>query len=82
MSRPLSAFVAEKLGLSVYDASVLVSDKAVSDYYEKLAEGRDAKAAANWVINELFGRLKKDDKGITESPVTPAQLGSIVKESV
>ncbi|MFG6530650.1 MULTISPECIES: Asp-tRNA(Asn)/Glu-tRNA(Gln) amidotransferase subunit GatB [unclassified Sulfitobacter] len=36
------------------------------------------KAAANWVINELFGRLKKDDKGITESPVTPAQLGSIV----
>ena len=41
--------------------------------------GGDGKIAANWVINELFGRLKKDgDKPITESPVSPLQLGSIV----
>ena len=68
----------EKLGLSVYDASVLVSDKAVSDYYEKLAEGRDAKAAANWVINDLLGALNKASKGIDETPVSPEQLGAIL----
>ena len=43
-----------------------------------MAEGRDGKLAANWVINELFGRLKKDDRDIATSPVTPAQLGGIV----
>jgi aspartyl-tRNA(Asn)/glutamyl-tRNA(Gln) amidotransferase subunit B len=35
--------------------------------------------AANWVINELFGRLKKDDRDITDSPVTPDQLGGIIE---
>lgn len=47
-------------------------------FFEKVAEGNDGKIAANWVINELFGRLKKDDKGINESPVSPQQLGQIV----
>ncbi|WPZ20799.1 Asp-tRNA(Asn)/Glu-tRNA(Gln) amidotransferase subunit GatB [Sulfitobacter faviae] len=65
-------------GLSDYDASVLTADLDSAGYFEAVAQGRDGKMAANWVINELFGRLKKDDKGITESPVTPAQLGSIV----
>jgi len=57
---------------------VLTADLDSAGYFEAVAKGRDGKMAANWVINELFGRLKKDDKGITESPVTPAQLGSIV----
>ena len=73
------------LGLSVYDASVLVSDKAVSDYYEELSNGHDAKAAANWVINDLLGALNKAGKGIDETPVSPAQLGAIldmIKEGV
>ncbi|WP_339638195.1 Asp-tRNA(Asn)/Glu-tRNA(Gln) amidotransferase subunit GatB [uncultured Sulfitobacter sp.] len=65
-------------GLSDYDASVLTADLDSAGYFEAVAQGRDGKMAANWVINELFGRLKKDDKGITESPVTPAQLGAIV----
>ncbi|MEX3315836.1 Asp-tRNA(Asn)/Glu-tRNA(Gln) amidotransferase subunit GatB [Sulfitobacter sp. PS-8MA] len=65
-------------GLSDYDASVLTADLDSAGYFEAVAKGRDGKMAANWVINELFGRLKKDDKGITDSPVTPAQLGSIV----
>ena len=65
-------------GLSDYDASVLTADLDSAGYFEAVAKGRDGKMAANWVINELFGRLKKDDNGITESPVTPAQLGSIV----
>ena len=73
------------LGLSVYDASVLVSDKAVSDYYEELSNGHDAKAAANWVINDLLGALNKAGKGIDETPVSPVQLGAIldlIKEGV
>ncbi len=69
----------ESLGLSVYDASILVSDKAIADYYEKVAEGRDGKAAANWVINDLLGALNKDGKDIAESPVSPDQLGGIIE---
>ena len=65
-------------GLSDYDASVLTADLDSAGYFEAVAQGRDGKMAANWVINELFGRLKKDDKPITDSPVSPAQLGAIV----
>jgi aspartyl-tRNA(Asn)/glutamyl-tRNA(Gln) amidotransferase subunit B len=67
-----------KLGLSVYDASILVSEKAIADYFEQVAEGRDGKTAANWVINDLLGLLNKAGKGIEESPVSPAQLGGII----
>jgi aspartyl-tRNA(Asn)/glutamyl-tRNA(Gln) amidotransferase subunit B len=65
-------------GLTAYDASVLTSEKAVSDFFEAVAEGRDAKAAANWVINDLLGALNKAGKSIEETPVSPAQLGGII----
>ena len=65
-------------GLTEYDASVLTAEAESAAYFEAVAEGRDGKLAANWVINELFGRLKKDDRDITDSPVSPAQLGGIV----
>ncbi|MEP3946982.1 Asp-tRNA(Asn)/Glu-tRNA(Gln) amidotransferase subunit GatB [Ascidiaceihabitans sp.] len=65
-------------GLTDYDASVLTAELESADYFEQVAQGRDGKASANWVINELFGRLKKDDKDIENSPVTPAQLGGII----
>lgn len=68
----------EKLGISVYDASILVSEKAIADYYEVVCDGRDGKAAANWVINDLLGALNKASKDIEESPVSPAQLGAII----
>jgi len=68
----------EELGLSDYDASVLASDKDRADYFEAVIQGRDAKLAANWVNNELFGRLNKEGLSITESPVSPAQLGGLV----
>ncbi|MGA1614714.1 MAG: Asp-tRNA(Asn)/Glu-tRNA(Gln) amidotransferase subunit GatB, partial [Lutimaribacter sp.] len=48
-----------QMGLSEYDASVLTAEVQNADYFEAVAEGRDGKMAANWVINELFGRLKK-----------------------
>ncbi len=69
----------KEFGLSEYDANVLTADTANASYFEGVAEGTDGKLAANWVINELFGRLKKDDKDIETSPVSPAQLGGIVK---
>lgn len=66
------------LGLSPYDASVLVSEKAIADYFEKAAEGRDGKAVANWVINDLLGALNKSGREIEDTPVAPEQLGAIV----
>jgi len=64
--------------LSEYDANVLTAELDSAGYFEEVAKGRDGKLAANWVINELFGRLKKDVCDISESPVTPAQLGGII----
>jgi aspartyl-tRNA(Asn)/glutamyl-tRNA(Gln) amidotransferase subunit B len=66
------------LGLSVYDASILVSEKAIADYFEKVATGRDGKMAANWVINDLLGALNKAGKGIEDAPVSPEQIGAII----
>ncbi len=72
-ARFVSAFA-----LSAYDAGVLVAERETADYFEKVAKGRDAKAAANWVINELFGRLNKEGLPIGSSPVTAAQLGGVL----
>ncbi len=70
-------FISE-FGLTDYDASVLTAEVESAAYFEDVAKGRNGKLAANWVINELFGRLKKEDHDITESPVSPAQLGGII----
>ncbi|MDE4303406.1 Asp-tRNA(Asn)/Glu-tRNA(Gln) amidotransferase subunit GatB [Phaeobacter gallaeciensis] len=68
----------EEFGLTDYDASVLTADVESAAYFDEVAKGRNGKLAANWVINELFGRLKKEDHDITDSPVSPAQLGGII----
>ncbi|SIN86307.1 Asp-tRNA(Asn)/Glu-tRNA(Gln) amidotransferase subunit GatB [Vannielia litorea] len=65
-------------GLSDYDASVLTAEVEAADFFEEAAAGRDGKLAANWIINELYGRLKKDEKELAESPVSPAQIGQII----
>ncbi|WP_170422636.1 Asp-tRNA(Asn)/Glu-tRNA(Gln) amidotransferase subunit GatB [Ruegeria arenilitoris] len=70
-------FISE-FGLTDYDASVLTAEVESAAYFEDVAKGRNGKLAANWVINELFGRLKKEDHEITDSPVSPAQLGGII----
>src|ERR1700753_1825869 len=75
-------FVAE-LGLSAYDAGVLVAERESAEFYEtvlaKLAnQARAGQLAANWVINELFGRLNKEGRDIAASPVSAAQLAAIV----
>ena len=70
-------FIAD-YGLPPYDAGVLVMEREAADYFEDVARGRDAKGAANWVINELFGRLNKEGKTVATSPVSASQLGAIV----
>ena len=65
-------------GLSNYDANVLTAETQNASYFEKVAQGRDGKVAANWVINELFGRMKKDDVTIANCPVSPDQLGGVI----
>ena len=61
--------------LSDYDADVLVAERETAEFFEAVAKGRDGKAAANWVINELFGRLNKEGKTIASSPVSAGQVG-------
>ncbi|MBE1295584.1 MAG: Asp-tRNA(Asn)/Glu-tRNA(Gln) amidotransferase subunit GatB [Rhodobacteraceae bacterium] len=68
----------KEFGLTDYDSSVLTADVESAAYFDEVAKGRNGKLAANWVINELFGRLKKEDHDITDSPVSPAQLGGII----
>ena len=65
-------------GLTPYDAGVLIAEREQADYFEAVAKGRDGKIAANWVINELFGRLNKEGKDVATSPVSADQLGAIV----
>jgi aspartyl-tRNA(Asn)/glutamyl-tRNA(Gln) amidotransferase subunit B len=66
-------------GLSSYDAGVLVGERELADYFEALADGVDAKAAANWLNNEVLGRLNKDGRSITDCPVSAADNNSILK---
>jgi aspartyl-tRNA(Asn)/glutamyl-tRNA(Gln) amidotransferase subunit B len=77
-SRFMSAY-----GLSAYDAGVLVAEREDADYFEAVIAGvgdarRDGKTAANWVINELFGRLNKEGLDVGRSPVSATQLASLV----
>jgi aspartyl-tRNA(Asn)/glutamyl-tRNA(Gln) amidotransferase subunit B len=64
--------------LSAYDAGVLTGERESADFFEAVAQGRDAKSAANWVINELAGRLNREGKEIAASPVSASQLGAIL----
>jgi aspartyl-tRNA(Asn)/glutamyl-tRNA(Gln) amidotransferase subunit B len=76
-SRFMQAYV-----LSAYDADVLVAERETAEYFENVVNGssprRDAKLAANWVINELAGRLNREGKDIATAPVSAAQLGTIL----
>ena len=70
-------FIAD-YGLGVEEADVLVAERATAEFFETAAQGRDPKAAANWVIGDLFGALNKKGLGIENSPVAAAQLGGLV----
>jgi aspartyl-tRNA(Asn)/glutamyl-tRNA(Gln) amidotransferase subunit B len=72
-----SRFVAQ-FGLSAEDAGVLVAERATAEYFEEAAAGRDPKAAANWVMGELFRALNKKGLAIDASPVPAARLGALI----
>jgi len=65
-------------GLTDYDANVLTAELDSGAFFEAVAKGRDGKMAANWVINELFGRLNKEGRAIGDTPVSAAQLGGVL----
>ena len=65
-------------GLSAYDAGVLTAERESADFFEQVAAGRDAKSAANWIMNELAGRLNKEGRNVASSPVSAPQLGAIL----
>jgi aspartyl-tRNA(Asn)/glutamyl-tRNA(Gln) amidotransferase subunit B len=67
-----------KKGLSAYDAGVLVAEREIAEVFEVLATNRDPKAVANFVINELFYRLNREDISIQNCPVTVGQMGALV----
>jgi aspartyl-tRNA(Asn)/glutamyl-tRNA(Gln) amidotransferase subunit B len=64
--------------MTEYDADVLTAEAENAAFFEEVAQGRDGKQAANWVINELFGRLNKEGLGVADSPVSAAQLGGVI----
>jgi len=66
-------------GLSAYDASVLVAERELADFYEELAKGVDAKAAANWLNNEILGRLNRDGLSIIQAPVSAQANNTIIQ---
>ena len=66
-------------GISAYDAGVLVGEKELADFYEELARGVDTKTAANWLSNEVLGRLNRDGLGITQSPVSASANNAIIR---
>src|SRR3984957_561781 len=66
-------------GISAYDAGVLIGDRELADYYEELANGIDAKQAANWLNNEILGRLNRDGHTISDCPVSAASNNTILR---
>ena len=70
-------FIAD-FGLTDYDANVLTAELDSASFFEAVAQGRDGKIAANWVINELFGRLNKQGLAIADSPLSAGQLGGML----
>ncbi len=70
-------YVAE-LGLSDYDAGVLVAEKETADFFETVAAGREAKTVANWVMGDFFGQLNRSGLDVADSPVSAAQLGGLL----
>lgn len=64
--------------LTPYDAGVLIAEGNRAQYYETVAKGRDPKLAANWVLNELLGRLNREGKTLDESPIKPDALSGLI----
>lgn len=67
-----------QLNLSSYDAEVICADKEVADYFEQIAQNRDAKLTANWITAELFGRLNKKGIELKDSNISIERMGKLI----
>ena len=70
--------------LSNYDSSVLTSEKLISDYFDQVLKKHpdlkdSAKLVVNWITSELFALLKKNNLNINSSPISPINLGKLIK---
>ncbi|MDE8345873.1 MAG: Asp-tRNA(Asn)/Glu-tRNA(Gln) amidotransferase subunit GatB [Acidocella sp.] len=68
----------DEYGISFYDAGVLVADAATADYYEQVANGRDARLAANWITGDFFAALNRLGATIETSPVTASANNELI----
>ncbi len=69
-----------KYGISDYDASIIIKEKEIADYYEKTVSlGSNAKSASNWITTNLLGALNKEGKTIKEALITPEHLAQLIK---
>ena len=70
-------FIAD-YGLAAADAEVLVAEKEAAEFFERVAKGRDGRAAANWVITNLFALLNKKGLSVADSPISAENLGKLL----
>ncbi len=69
-----------ELGMTAYDAAVLVVNKEISDFFDAMVkEGADAKLSANWLMGDVSAYLNAEQKDIGETALTPANLAGMVK---
>lgn len=68
----------EVLGLTPYDAGIIVSDKETALYFETASKDQDPKKIANWIMGDLFAYLNKSGKTISESPISAQNLAALV----
>ena len=69
----------KEYSLTAYEANVLVSEKEISDYYEKVAKISDKKLAATWMMGDLFAMLNEKNLNISQSPVSAQSLAELVQ---
>ena len=68
----------KELGLTDYDAMVLCENRETAEWFEKAAHGHDAKKVANWMMGDFFAMLNEKKIGLSESPISPENLGKLV----
>ena len=71
-----------ELGLSAYDATTLTATRETASYFARTVDAAgvaQAKQCANWVMGELAARLNREEREITDAPVSPAQLAGLVR---
>ena len=72
-----SRFV-DDFNITPYDAEVIIAEQVTAEFFEAIATNTDGKIAANLLINELFGRLNKDNLSFKENPITVKQMRELI----